>query len=410
MEKCTKESWIKLITDNIKYPQTITNEWIDEKHKKWLNSPNKNKEEWEIIWRWGFCYKDMSGYDLSQLDKEHMALLTFNSSTIWPSKDKMPKDFDPQSILERGKNPMLRIGDLHKQGITGKGVVVACIDSGFQGENHIELKNSNLHVQNFATDCTHLHGEGVLANLLGKNIGVAPEVECYYYSVNQRHGALYAEMICKVFDDIKAKIESGIEIRAISRSGALYSMDFYEKNKNKEWVLPTINEIYGNLDNFKKVAKKIKELNDLGCVVVNSKKFGQDFTCCGIKYYEDNRDVDNYKLEDWYLPTNINKENIKKYMDHKPISFVCAGKVVPEFCDDNGYKFEQVGCYSWTIPQVVGMYALCLQVNKNLTWDEYVKISKSTAKMNRNYAFVANPKEIIKEVERLKMAQEDLEV
>ncbi len=410
MENVSREKWIKFLEHKIKFPTVITNEWIDKKYNEWKNSPNPSKTDWEMIWRWGFCNRDMSKYDLSQLDKEHMAMLTFNSSTIWPSADKMPKDFNPQEILERGKNPMLGIRDLHKKGITGKGVVVACIDTLFQGGNHTEFQNANLHIQDFAADEAYFHSEDVLSNLLGKNIGVAPEVECYYYSTNQRAGQTYFEQLMKVLNDIKKKIESGIEIRAISRSGPLVYRKIYEKRKDNKDYEDFLKRYFGSVENAKIVMTKIDELANLGCEVIDSNRFGSSFACCDIKYYDDYNNPENYYYSDWYFPENPTEKDIFELKSHKPATLVCGGKVVPEFCSDTGYKFEQVSCYSWTIPQAVGMYALCLQVYKDLTWNEFCDIAKSTSKMNKNYVFLANPKEIIKEVEKLKENRAGVEV
>ncbi|HJD06077.1 MAG TPA: hypothetical protein IAB72_04335 [Candidatus Onthoplasma faecipullorum] len=409
MKNTSKEEWTEFLEDEIKFPLVITNEWIDKKYNEWKNSENPDETDWEMIWRWGFCNKDMSKYDLSKLDKEHMAMLTFNSSTIWPSADKMPKDFNPQVILERGKNPMLGIRELHKQGITGKGIVVACMDSCLNN-SHIEFSNANIHIKDEVKQEPNFHGEGVLSNLLGKNIGVAPDVECYYYAVHFWRGEKFIELYTRYLDDIINKIKSGIPIKALIRSGALYSRDVYEKYKDKNWCKEEIITAYGSIENFEKVLLKVDELERLGCVLVDSLKFELSFSCCEIKYYDDYNNPENYHYPDQFFPKNPTEKDIASIKSYKPATLVCGGKVVPEFCSDTGYKFEQVSCYSWTIPQAVGMYALCLQVYKDLTWNEFCDIAKSTSKMNKNYVFLANPKEIIKEVKILKENRAGVEV
>ncbi|HPD01418.1 MAG TPA: peptidase S8, partial [Acetivibrio sp.] len=74
----------------------------------------------------------MEGRSIKDLDLtgEYDTLLkvTFDTRTEWPSKDKLPKEFNPQEIIEIGKDPGLGIRDLHNQGITGQGVNVAIID------------------------------------------------------------------------------------------------------------------------------------------------------------------------------------------------------------------------------------------------------------------------------------------
>ena len=73
---------------------------------------------------------DLRGYDLSSLElKDRMNDLMyadFDNKTIWP--ESMPDSFNPEKIMELGKNPGLGVNKLHKQGITGKGVSIAIID------------------------------------------------------------------------------------------------------------------------------------------------------------------------------------------------------------------------------------------------------------------------------------------
>ncbi len=382
MKAETKEEFIKKVCNKIKFPQTITNQWIDKMFDEWQNAQNQWDCDWEMIWRWGFCYKDMSKFDLSQLDTKHLSMLTFNSSTIWPESKHMPKGFNPSKILQNGKNPMLGIKDLHSQGITGKGVAVACIDNGFQGKNHIEFKNAKINVKDFANDEAHFHSECALANLLGKNIGVAPDVECYFYSIDQENLSDIADQIVAAFDDIINKINSGIKIKAVSRSGPI----FYENINDKQ-----ILEIYGSVEAYQKIKNRINKLEKLGCAVVDSGIFGKTFNCCDLKIFKKGSEADNIDFSSWQL----SHLDLAKTL----VSFVCAGKVVPEFCSNDGYKFEQVSCYSWTIPQAIGMYALCLQVEPNLTWQAFTQLAQQTAKTNKNGVKLANPKEMIKQVD-----------
>ena len=52
----------------------------------------------------------------------------FDSKTQWPPADKMPAGFDPQKIMELGKDPGSGIRNLHAQGLTGKGIGIAIVD------------------------------------------------------------------------------------------------------------------------------------------------------------------------------------------------------------------------------------------------------------------------------------------
>ncbi|UCE46755.1 MAG: hypothetical protein JSW47_14215, partial [Phycisphaerales bacterium] len=65
--------------------------------------------------------KDLSKFDLSA-QEGLIATLTFNQKTVWPERAKMPPRSDPEKILTNAMNPGLGVRELHRQGITGKGV------------------------------------------------------------------------------------------------------------------------------------------------------------------------------------------------------------------------------------------------------------------------------------------------
>ena len=194
----------------------ITNQLVDE-----LLKPDNLIYE-DMFQRWGFCWVDLSSYDLSELDVEHLRKLTFNSSTKWPEKDKMPKDFNPEKIIENGKDPMLGIRELHKAGITGKGAIVATIDAKPQNPEHIEIKDSSITYQSMEKPekyDSHFHGDCILANLCGKTTGVAPDCDVYhYYKESGGEFEKTNKNTIKILENILKKLESGEQIKIISRS------------------------------------------------------------------------------------------------------------------------------------------------------------------------------------------------
>lgn len=64
-------------------------------------------------------YCDLSALDLTE-QSDLLYTLEFNTETKWPSADKLPKGFDPNRILEYGKQPGLNTSKAH-QIATGKG-------------------------------------------------------------------------------------------------------------------------------------------------------------------------------------------------------------------------------------------------------------------------------------------------
>lgn len=129
----------------------------------------------------------MEGKSIKDLDLtgEYDTLLkiTFDTHTEWPSKDKLPKEFNPQEIIEIGKNPGLGIRDLHNQGITGQGINVAIIDQPLL-LGHEEYKDKV--VKYTAIECEdvgpQMHGPAVASILVGKDCGVVPDASLYYWA------------------------------------------------------------------------------------------------------------------------------------------------------------------------------------------------------------------------------------
>lgn len=62
-------------------------------------------------------------YKESEFNKDDIVTFTFNQDTVLLGSEELQTQ-----IMENGKNPGLGIRELHKQGITGKGVNVAIID------------------------------------------------------------------------------------------------------------------------------------------------------------------------------------------------------------------------------------------------------------------------------------------
>ena len=372
MQQINKTHWVRIITQDFEIPKIVTNEWIDQT----LSSDRGDRFN-----RWGLCHRDLSKHDLSGVSKEYLAKVTFNSSTKWPTQDKMPKDFDPNIVLERGKNPMLGIKKLHEQGIDGSGVTVAAIDFGFQSEKHPEYKGSNIELVNLFDDTgTHFHSDGVLANLCGQNVGIAPKANVVYYNTYQGNQDIVHGAQIQILQDILKRVIGGEKIRAVNISGPLVrNHKLHDLRKNIEEYEKMKTEL------MQPLVPVLRELQELGCEVIDSERFGRDFTCCEIDTMGGGN---GYKKPDWYGNKDVSDK----------VSFVCGGKIIPEFTSDSGYKYENSSCFSWTIPQAVGMYTLALQQNPNLNWNQFAEIAKSTSKLTENGVRIAQPAAIIEKV------------
>ena len=113
---------------------------------KGLDNPVSKEKLYSLVGdytfdNFGVSYLDLSEYDFSSLSLDDMANVCFSSSTVWPSKDKLPKGFNPNKILKDCCNVGDEIKKLHEEGLDGEGIIVGVIDCSFQGKEHIEFVN-----------------------------------------------------------------------------------------------------------------------------------------------------------------------------------------------------------------------------------------------------------------------------
>ncbi|MDR0498945.1 MAG: S8/S53 family peptidase [Holophagales bacterium] len=130
----------------------------------------------------------LSNVNLSKIDlrssKDILLTCKFSTSTIWPPKRRLPKDFDPHNILNTAKNPGLGISKLHTLGLDGRDVDIAIIDQPILS-THYEYKD-NLKMIVDLTDGSYppqMHASLVVSIAVGKTCGVAPNANVYYFSV-----------------------------------------------------------------------------------------------------------------------------------------------------------------------------------------------------------------------------------
>lgn len=94
--------------------------------------------------------------------------------------------------MELGKNPGLEIRELHKLGITGKGIGIGIIDQALLVD-HVEYKEQlKLYEEIHSIDENAvMHGPAVASIAVGKSVGVAPEADLYY--IAETHGVYNEE-------------------------------------------------------------------------------------------------------------------------------------------------------------------------------------------------------------------------
>lgn len=299
---------------------------------------------------------------------------TFDTRTEWPSKDKLPKEFNPQEIIEIGKNPGLGIRDLHNQGFTGQGINVAIIDQPLL-LGHEEYKDKV--VKYTAIECEdvgpQMHGPAVASILVGNDCGVAPSASLYYWAEPSWKGDYVYRVTAldQIIEHNKDKpLNERIRVVSVSKG---FSPDE---------------------DNLSMWKEKIKEAEKDGIIVVHCSDEGNEgFFGLGCKLYEDRDNPENYDI--CYFAKN------KSFLKSENLLYVpIDNRATADYKGENDYTFWAQGGLSWGAPYLAGVIALGLQVNPNLKEEEIYKYLRETC-TPFNGGCIINPKAFIHKVSEI---------
>lgn len=338
-------------------------------------NPNSNKM-WQV---------DVRSGDLTELDLkerfEDLIYADFDSKTKWP--DKLPDDFDPELIMELGKNPGLGVRELHKKGITGKGVGVAIIDQALLVD-HVEYKEQlKLYEEIHCSDgLATIHGPAVASIAVGKTVGVAPEADLYYIAETHgvyKDGEFQYDLIwlAKSIDrivEINKILPEGEKIRVISISLGI-----------GDWA-----------NGCKKALESIEKAKQEGIYTVY---VGSDpFMGLGRDPLKSADELTSFSKGEYWKSFIYNNDELLIPMDSR-----CTAS--PTGIED--YAFYRKGGMSWVVPYVAGLYALACQVDPDITpevfWEEAYNTSETiTINDTQKLGKIVNPIKLIEKIEELK--------
>lgn len=332
---------------------------------------------WEKAFDWsnrtfdGFVYDENIGYDVRSCDMSEIGLseisnyndLAFDSNTVWP--ETLPEGFDPESLLVQNENPGLGIRALHDQGITGTGVGIAIIDQPLLLD-HEQYKDNLMFYERMHCigDTAEMHGPAVASIAVGQTIGVAPNAKLYYIATTYGHfndvngyefdASIIADAVLRVLE-INNYLPDGEKIRAIAISKG------YEPG----------NKGYAELDS---AIAKADDQNILVLTTTTNEYY--DFALKGMDrdYAKDPDDVRSYtpawwETEDYYS----NPEDFQN-----AVWVPMGSRTIASFTGSEDYAISCRGGSSWAVPWCAGLYALCCQVNRDITPQDFINTLKST--------------------------------
>ena len=331
--------------------------------------PIESVKEFDDV-RW----KDMSKLDLSGR-KALIATLRFNKKTVWTEQAKMPPGSDPNKILTAAMNPGLGVRELHKQGITGKGVNVAIIDQPLYMD-HPEFAGKIVAYHD--TGCgseSSMHGPAVTSLLVGTNCGTAPDARVYYAAApSWKRDTAYEARALDWITKQNKNLPASEKIRVVSVSAAPSSPNVRDKNQHMWGRACARAEAAGIM-----VLDCTRDHGFIGRCWYNA-RVPESVSQCnpGDPRY-------GFRGSDYLLVPSAPRTTAEEYDK-----------------GDCSYQYCGTGGLSWSIPYCAGVLAMGWQIRLDLSPEKMRELLFESAHEKRNGAKIINPKKFIRLVKNAK--------
>lgn len=300
--------------------------------------------------------RDVSSYSVKDYEN-NLEEVCFNEATVWPSD--IESVMDPDQILELGKNPGLGIDKLHKSGLTGRNVSIAIVDQGLNLDHEEYCSNILGYELLHYTGNASLHGSAVASIAVGKSCGVAPSANVYYvastfgkftpfgYKYNLEYMADSIDRIVEIND----LLPEGHKIRVIS-----------------------ISQGFADDKDGRKIIDAIERANKKGIFVLTTTpepNYGFSIMGLGREFEADPDDIDSYIPGSW-LEDSFYSDNFW-LSPETTLAIPMDSRTYASFQTTDEYEFCAQGGYSWSVPWLAGLYALCAEKKPSITPDEFIQ-------------------------------------
>ncbi|UCC68361.1 MAG: S8/S53 family peptidase [Armatimonadota bacterium] len=280
----------------------------------------------------------LEGVSLAALDlrdeADVLARLGFNSETRWPDGSQLPPGFDPQAVLQQGKNPGLGVRGLHARGLDGRGTGLAIIDQPLV-QDHREYADRMARHEELDVEGTppQMHGPAVASVAVGRTCGVAPRAALHYYAV-----PMWSWRSCepyrKVIESILAHNRSATgdqRIRVVSISQGMFS----------QW------------EDYAEWQETLAKAAAQGVLVVTCDRDWLDYGTLQRKESADPDDPTGYVRGRFGGP-------------HDALYVPAANRTIAGREGPEAYTYDRIGGMSWAAPYLAGLAALAFQINPEL--------------------------------------------
>ncbi len=293
---------------------------------------------------------------------------SYDSRTLWPPADRLPPEFDPQAIMETGKNPGLGVRRLHEQGITGQGVGIAIIDQPLLTDHQEYVHQLRLYEE--LDDITggwlvgSMHGPAVASIAVGQTVGVAPAADLYYIATAEGGGgepdySYLARGIRRVLE-INAQLPEDRKIRVISAS---------------------IGWENASVKGYDDVIAAIDEAKAAGIFVICTSEeelYGFKFNGLGRVPTSNPDDFTSYLPGEFWAQYFYPQFDQPHWQGQLMVPMDSRTTASPTGLDE--YVFYGTGGWSWAVPYLAATYALAAQVDPAITPERFWSLALETGR------------------------------
>ncbi|MBE7500869.1 MAG: hypothetical protein HS113_11285 [Verrucomicrobiales bacterium] len=302
---------------------------------------------------------DLRSRDVSTLDLRDRAAdlrqADFDDQTRWPAV--LPAGFEPGKLMDLGRNPGLRVRQLHRRGITGKGIGIGIIDQPLLVD-HVEYRDrvrlyEEIHILAAEAQAA-MHGAAVTSIAAGQSVGVAPEAELYF--IAEMHGEIKAGRFEWDFKPLAQSIERLLDlnrqlpparrIRVISISvgwspgqAGCTEADAAVERATREGVFV--------------ISTALERTHRLA------------FHGLGRLPEADPDDFNSYGLGSWWAKSFLDGQRRFAPGVRLLVPMDARSTASPTGVQD--YVHYAGGGWSWSVPYLAGLYALACQVKEDIT-------------------------------------------
>jgi hypothetical protein len=310
--------------------------------------------------------KNLSSLDLTERLND-LLYADFDSKTVWPEKSILPPLFDPEQILETGKNPGLGVRTLHDRGIEGQTVGIGIIDQPLL-VHHREIADNleyyrEIGIENYWG--ASMHGCATSSIAVGKTVGVAPKAHLYY--IASTTGTLGNHEFTYDFTNYAKAVRQ-----------LLHLNDSLPQDRKIRVIAMQVGWDLSSQAGYDEIMAACDSATSRGIMVICSssdRMYGYKFNGLNRNPLLDPDDFHAYGPGSWAEDQFFNGESFEGQLLIPMDSRTTASPT-----GNGDYVFYSEGGLSWVIPYIAGMYALAVQVKPSITPDEFWETAMATGR------------------------------